>query len=89
MWYNVVVWLVRGPDYDPVYLQISTDRDNPIALTSAPASDMNFYNPRYSLHLTSNILHVPDFPADGPAIAVDRTQVTSLCSNSPISYDAK
>ena len=41
-----------GPDYDPVYLQISTDRDNPIALTSAPASDMNFYNPRYSLHLT-------------------------------------
>ena len=42
----------RGPDYDPVYLQISTDRDNPIALTSEPASDMNFYNPRYSLHLT-------------------------------------
>ena len=41
-----------GPDYDPVYLQISTDRDNPIALTSEPASDMNFYNPRYSLHLT-------------------------------------
>ena len=78
MWYNVGVWLVRGPDYDPVYLQISTDRDNPIALTSEPASDMNFYNPRYSLHLTSNILHVPDFPADGPAIAVDRTQVTSL-----------